>query len=278
MTHFFLSRKSQDRCLSYCDTLSAVTLTHKDVSAEIKVARALQQGEEILQSVRENGLDELHCEYATEFIDNVRSLIPKTQSRQQDLVENFLNNSTAYAHAINTTLVSSLLSIPLKIEARSAYRTVGLATMFHDIGLAKLPPACQTHDESLMNEKERKLYHTHPELGAQILRGLKHLDASVIQAVLQHHERRHGKGFPFGIKSGNINRIAEVIGIADELVNRLMRETELRRLNPKFEPVAAMEEVFNGFSEPVIEAFRKVFMPKPAKAAAAKPAAKKKSK
>jgi len=259
--HFFVSRTSHDRCISYCDTLAAVLLNNNDVSVEMKIAQALHEGQEILQSVRENGVDELHCEYATAFIDHVRKLIPKNEKDQVSVVNNFLTNVTAYEHAVSTTFIASLLALPLKIQADSAFHTVGLASMLHDIGLAKMPPAVQSEDESKMTPEEVEMFHSHPAVGAEMLKDLRYVDSAVTQAIMQHHERRTGKGFPKGLKAGQINRVAEIIGISDEFVKRFASYDRLRKEQPGFDPLESMKDVVNDFSEPIVEAFLKIFKP-----------------
>lgn len=259
VTHFYLSRASQEKCLCYCDALAAVLLSHTDVSVEMKMARAMTEGDDILKDIRVNGLDELHCEYASAFIDHVRNLIHVSGTQQSSLVTTCLGNSTSYEHAVSTTVIASLLTLPLKIEASSAYHIVGLAAMLHDVGLNHMPKAVQLEDETQMTPEELELYRTHPRVSAEIVDHFKSLDPSVIQAVLQHHERRSGQGFPAGLGAGQINRVAEIIGIADEYVRRIQRAERLRKADPSYDPLASMEEVYDEFSQPVVDAFKSIF-------------------
>jgi len=75
--------------------------------------------------------------------------------------------------------------------------------------------------------------------------------------VAQHHERRNKLGFPRRTGAGVVNRIAEIVGISDEFARLLQRATQ----DPRVNPFQIMEvDIFQGFSFPVVEAFRKAFL------------------
>ena len=78
----------------------------------------------------------------------------------------------------------------------------------------------------------------------------------MLQAILQHHERRFGRGLIPNFKVSELSPLAEIIGIADEFIHALQDSIE----RPGLDPLLKMKnEVFNGFSYPTIRAFSKVF-------------------
>jgi HD-GYP domain-containing protein (c-di-GMP phosphodiesterase class II) len=156
-------------------------------------------------------------------------------------------------------MISSLLVKKLKIVSERPVHIIGLAALFHDIGLYGMGPEFQDENEASLTEEQRAKYYSHPIAGAQVLRGVYGIDPSALQAVAQHHERRNKKGFPARAGAGSINRIAEIVGISDEFV-RLMKQA---KKDPSLDLRAKMDnEVFDGFSHPVVEAFRETFFPK----------------
>ncbi len=56
--------------------------------------------------------------------------------------------------------------------------------------------------------------HHHPEIGANILKGLEFL-GPVLAYVLHHHEGVNGKGYPDGLKGEDIPMGAKIISVAD---------------------------------------------------------------
>jgi HD-GYP domain-containing protein (c-di-GMP phosphodiesterase class II) len=77
----------------------------------------------------------------------------------------------------------------------------------------------------------------------------------VIQAVGQHHERRNGKGFPNKLRSGNINIVAEIIGISEEFIQLLIRAKK----DPSIQVMKKMEKRLDGFSHSTVTSFRFFF-------------------
>lgn len=88
-----------------------------------------------------------------------------------------------------------------------------LAALFHDIGKIGVPDHI-LNKPGRLDEEEFKKIQAHPVLGYNILRKIEFL-SSMLPAVLYHHERPDGKGYPEGLKGDKIPIGASIIGIAD---------------------------------------------------------------
>lgn len=66
-------------------------------------------------------------------------------------------------------------------------------------------------------------YIKHAVLGYNLLKD-KNIDIKVKQAVLTHHERQDGSGFPLKVSKENINYISRIIAIADTYDTMIMAE------------------------------------------------------
>jgi HD-GYP domain-containing protein (c-di-GMP phosphodiesterase class II) len=93
--------------------------------------------------------------------------------------------------------------------------TIRLAALVHDVGLRLLDYERLYRRPSLTAEEMRALAE-HPVVGAAIVEPL--LGAEVAQAVLRHHERVDGKGYPSRLTGQQIPLPARVIQIADAWV------------------------------------------------------------
>lgn len=254
--HFYLRKEAQEQYLAYCDQIATSLLKSKNARAEVKVSQTLNHGEETMTFLRNQGISETNLQHAASFIHNVQELAKQLNPGKNELLKGFLADVAAYEHGVATSMIASMLLGPLKVDSERSVQIIGMAALLHDIGLYKMPPEVQTEDESKMNEEQKTLYRTHPAAGAQILKSIRGVDPAAIQAVAQHHERRNKKGFPARMGAGHINRIAEIVGISDEMA----RLVEKLRDNPSMSLLQEMElKVFDGFSYPVVDAFRLVF-------------------
>jgi putative nucleotidyltransferase with HDIG domain len=100
----------------------------------------------------------------------------------------------------------------LRSECLDLLRFAGL---FHDIGKIGVPDAILTKPDRL-TELEFEIVKRHPEDGARIIGRLHRLQAAV-PAVLHHHERWDGFGYPHGLRGDAIPLEAAIVGLADAI-------------------------------------------------------------
>jgi putative nucleotidyltransferase with HDIG domain len=87
------------------------------------------------------------------------------------------------------------------------------AGLFHDIGKIGVPDAILTKPDRL-TELEFEIVKRHPEDGARIVGRIHRLHAAV-PAILYHHERWDGNGYPHGLRGDGIPLEAAIVGLAD---------------------------------------------------------------
>ena len=109
--------------------------------------------------------------------------------------------------------------ISLLMGKRAGYKMtelagLGLAALLMDVGFVLLAQNTEPAGNAL-GQMESAVVMKHPDLGAGILGKHKRLGADTVQAVLQHHERWDGSGYPRGLKGSDICRSARIIAIAD---------------------------------------------------------------
>ncbi|MBY0471715.1 HD domain-containing protein [bacterium] len=258
VTHLYLKKEAQESYLNYCQDLTARILGNNEVSTEIKVGQVSNLGNETAQFMRLSGLSESTVTRAQGFVTSVRDL-----SKHMDLDSNknfsaFMNDLVSLEHATATTMIAGILGKFLGMSAEKSVQIVGMAGFFHDVGLQNMPEKFKLEDEKLLNDEEKKLYRSHPIVGAQIFMGVKGIDPAVIQAIEQHHERRTADGFPARLGAGAINRVAEIVGISELYVEAIKRHST----DKTYDPFKRMELGFNSFASPISDAFRRIFFPK----------------
>ena len=136
------------------------------------------------------------------MIASITSLITALEARD--------NYTRGHSEAVGR-IVSGMLKIgggnPKEIE------TVTIGGRLHDIGKIGV------RDEILLKpgrltEEEFAHIKKHPVIGANIIKSIPSF-SDVIPIVLSHHERLDGKGYPQGLKGGNIHLWARMTAVAD---------------------------------------------------------------
>jgi HD-GYP domain-containing protein (c-di-GMP phosphodiesterase class II) len=88
-----------------------------------------------------------------------------------------------------------------------------LCGLLHDVGKLGVPEQVLRKPGALTPE-ERALVNMHPEIGQRLLTGVDGLDHT-IPAVLWHHERWDGEGYPHRLSGERIPRMARLMAIVD---------------------------------------------------------------
>jgi HD-GYP domain-containing protein (c-di-GMP phosphodiesterase class II) len=83
----------------------------------------------------------------------------------------------------------------------------------HDIGKLGIPDAV-LEKHSPLDDAEWILMRTHPEMGLTLLDRAGQSSREVL-AVLYHHERLDGSGYPYGLKAESIPIEARIVAVAD---------------------------------------------------------------
>ncbi|MEU7643143.1 HD-GYP domain-containing protein [Streptomyces huasconensis] len=111
------------------------------------------------------------------------------------------------------------------------------AGILHDVGKLGVPTRLLRKDGPLTPE-ERRVIELHPEYGHEMVRGIGFL-GEARAAILHHHERIDGSGYPYGLAGRQIPECARVVAVADAF-DAMTSTRSYRRARPV---PAALEEL-----------------------------------
>lgn len=112
------------------------------------------------------------------------------------------------------------------------------AGILHDVGKLGVPTRVLRKDGPLTPE-ERRIMELHPEYGHEIVRGIGFLDEAR-DAILHHHERLDGSGYPYGLSGSRIPEFARVVAVADAF-DAMTSTRSYRRARPVAAALAELE-------------------------------------
>ena len=115
-------------------------------------------------------------------------------------------------HSERVNKLCMLMSTQLHLEEEEK-KALRWASILHDIGKIGIPERILSKPERL-TEEEYRIIQEHPEKGYNILKPIEQL-ADSLPAILHHHERYDGQGYPGRLKGKEIPRLARIIAVAD---------------------------------------------------------------
>ncbi len=165
------------------------------------------------------------------------------------------NDSYANGHAARVAGVAIKIGKALLLSDADL-KSLEKAALLHDIGKIWIPDYV-LHKETQLTADERTLIRKHPVVAAELLDASNSLKREVT-AVLHHHERFDGSGYPYGLKGLAIPIEARIIAVADAFdamtSERPFRSALLMR--------EALDELYSNagaqFDPRVVEAFLNV--------------------
>jgi hypothetical protein len=117
-------------------------------------------------------------------------------------------------HSRQVSSIAQRFAITLDLPPTHV-ETVRIAALVHDVGLRLLDYE-RLYRRSNLTADEMRALAEHPIVGAALVEPL--LGAEVAQAVLRHHERVDGKGYPSRLPGAQIPMASKIIQIADAWV------------------------------------------------------------
>lgn len=136
-----------------------------------------------------------------------------------------------FQHGLITAIISTVLGIRGKLP-RNDLQTLAVAGMFHDVGELCIDPAILRPEHRLTTEERRHLY-THPITGYLTLHEFTEIPQGTATAVLQHHERLDGSGYPYQLSGEQIGTVSRYLAVAEVAATLLARDGADKRINMK---------------------------------------------
>ena len=121
-------------------------------------------------------------------------------------------DDTTYAHCINVAIISRMMGKWLDFSDEQL-DALTLAGILHDIGKCMIDQEILSKPSKL-TDAEFEIVKKHTLMGVEIIDPY-HPDDRIRSAVLLHHERCDGTGYPYGKTRDEISEFARIIAIAD---------------------------------------------------------------
>ncbi len=174
------------------------------------------------------------------------------QTMAEKLVEpDFQKYPELADHCREVSVVADRFARVLELPGTQV-ETVRLAALVHDVGLRLLDYERLYKRLNLTAEEMRGLAE-HPVVGAALVEPL--LGPEVAQAVLRHHERIDGKGYPSRMSGNQVPLAARIIQIADAWVAMTARQSYQVSILPEQAVHRLREGAGSQFDPQLVERF-----------------------
>lgn len=128
---------------------------------------------------------------------------------------NALKTSDEYTfkHSVDVATIAMILAKKQGMSDKKI-REIGVAGLLHDVGKTKVPNEILNKPGPL-DDEEFTIMKQHPVFGYRMIKDRKEFGPEVAMAVLQHHEKTDGRGYPMAVQASQISNYAKILSVAD---------------------------------------------------------------
>jgi putative nucleotidyltransferase with HDIG domain len=181
------------------------------------------------------------------LIDDNNALLCLTKLKSHD--------EYTVSHSINVSILALAFGRQMNLS-REEIEILGLGALLHDIGKMKIPPEILNKPGKLTDE-EFEIMKNHVLLAVEVLENTRDFPRAAYEPVLQHHEKISGKGYPKGLKNGQIGLFGKILSIVD-VYDAMTTDRVYRKATP---PHEALKWIYEGsgkdFEKEMVEHFIK---------------------
>lgn len=145
-----------------------------------------------------------------------------------------------YAHSVNVAVLSIIIGITLGLKKETLIK-LGIGAIMHDIGKIFINKNILNKPGKLTDEEFQEIK-KHSELGYKYVKDQLNLPAMSNQAIVDHHEKYDGSGYPNGKLKDKISLFGRIIAVSD-VYDALSSERPYRKA---MNPSESMEYIMGG--------------------------------
>lgn len=118
-----------------------------------------------------------------------------------------------FEHSLRMTVIAVFLGIRTGMAERDCV-TLAAAALLHDLGVLHMDPAWSDPDHKVVGVQRKHLV-AHPITAMLMVRDAQVYAAAAEVAVLEHHERMDGSGYPRGLAGADISPMGRILLLAE---------------------------------------------------------------
>ncbi len=168
-----------------------------------------------------------------------------------------LNSGDYYTHihSVNVAVMSIGAGVALGLN-RDNIEKLGIGALLHDIGHSVISEDI-VNKQGRLGMREFEIFKTHVTEGVKILRKHEAIPIESYSAVLHHHEKLTGKGYPSGAAGNEISLFGKITAVADAY-DLLTTNKPYRANMTPFQAMTVFAKEAKNYDPEILKAFIKI--------------------
>jgi HD-GYP domain-containing protein (c-di-GMP phosphodiesterase class II) len=172
----------------------------------------------------------IYLNEAMQFLEQLPRTNPGQSDMMMPIIERHSHENYLYSHSIGVSVFSAHMGRCLGLSD-DAVRDLMLAGLLHDLGMTGEAENLSVLPRPLTFD-EKKIISKHPMQALEQLKGVSGISRDALDAIVAHHEREDGSGYPRALKGHYIPISAKILGICDSYIALTHPRSYRRALGP----------------------------------------------
>lgn len=246
--NLYISKKDEDKQILSCESLKHyIRLNRDDVQKRVQLLYDITT--QLFDRYFANNDNKIDLNCAQLIIKSIIYLIKYDGAFIKNTIPYFVSGSELKNHSLHVAVYALNLGYLLKFNDEHLLQ-LGIAALLHDVGFKKIDHAI-TEKNAPLTPDENKIVQKHAQYSVDILRQNHIHDPYIIDAVMHHHERYDGSGYPHHLIKKEINNLASILAICD-VFDAMTNYRPHRKEYKSFEALKLMmrdSEMINKFNQ-----------------------------
>lgn len=179
---------------------------------EQSFTRSLAQMRALINKLQTRPLNAI--QEAEELVGNIAHQLMQADQMILHLMSDSPEHESIYFHSLNVAILCMLIAKKAG-KTEEDLKVLGLASIFHDIGLLKIPTQI-LRKQTPLTRPEENLYKLHSRYSLTLLDLVKDFSPQAKRLILSHHERLDGSGYPEKLSGAQIDDLTQLMCVVDE--------------------------------------------------------------
>ena len=243
----YIFKKDKEKLEITCESLKYYVKYNRD-NNEKRIEFIYKINNKLFSDFIENKYNKIDLECVTLIIKSILYLVKYDTSFLKNTIPHFIEDNSLSNHSLHVTIYAMSLGNSLHLNTKKLIQ-MGTAALLHDLGIKKVDESLIKKDSKL-EISELEEVQKHVLYSIDIIKQNNIHDPYILDAVMHHHEKYDGNGYPEKLEQDEIGIFASILAICD-VFDALTSNRPHRKQYTSFEAIKMMlkdESMVNKFN------------------------------
>ncbi|MFA7355085.1 MAG: HD domain-containing phosphohydrolase [Sulfurimonadaceae bacterium] len=244
----YIAKKDEEKQILSCESLKYYIRHNRDNFSK-RVQLLYDVTNQLFEMFLKNKENKINLDCVSLIVKSIIYLIKYDPIFIKNTMPYFVNENMLKNHSLHVAIYALALGNALKFNDEQLLK-LGTAGLLHDVGFKKID-AELINRESHLKPEEIAIVQKHVIYSVEIIKQNHIHDPYILDAVMHHHERYDGSGYPNNLLKGEISDFVSILAICD-VFDALTNSRAHRKNYSSFDALKMMMRdsgMVNGFNQ-----------------------------